>query len=141
MPAKQMTSITQVHSWIKEHCKETDIISICCVTKGLQHLTYSSVSAALWTLGVEEILLPMKEKGPYGCTEYMVSDTVMCVRGHEDREAAEPGTKRHRKKKAKKKTNFIFATGSLDALGVESGDRRFSPMDHSKLKKLNGRFL
>ena len=103
MPAKQMTSITQVHLYIKEHFKPGDIVSIGNISPGLLHLTASSISAALWKLGIEEVLILASEgEGPYGCNEYMVNDTYMESRGFEDREAPEPGLPRKRKSKLEK---------------------------------------
>jgi len=97
-----MTSITQVHSYIKEHFKPGDILNSCMITDSVSYLTRSSISAALWKLGTEDILIDIDgDKGPYGCTEYMVNDTYLDSRGNEDREAPEPGTPRKRTKKPK----------------------------------------
>lgn len=101
--ANKMTAITQVHCYIKEHCSPGDIISVCCITKNLQHLTYSSVSASLWKLGQEELLIPLEEKGRCGSNEYMVNDNIHDLRGHENRNAPPQGVKRSRSKKTKPK--------------------------------------
>ncbi len=95
-----MTSITQVHFYIKEHFVPSDFIDTAVLVKALPHLTYSSVSIALWKLSTEDTLITVeKDKGPFGSTEYMVSDTYMELRGHENREAPEPGKKRNRRSK------------------------------------------
>jgi len=103
MSAKQMTAITQVHYYIKEHFVPSDIISLKDLQLGLKHLTYSSISASLWKLGKENILLVMDETGPSKLKLYMVNDNYMNLRGTENREAAEPGLKRKHKRKQKEK--------------------------------------
>jgi hypothetical protein len=92
-----MTAITQIHLYIKEHYKPGDIITIHDIEVKLQHLRYSAISAALWKLGDEGILICSQFTGPHGCNEYMVDDSYMIDRGHEDREAPEPGLPRMRK--------------------------------------------
>lgn len=99
-----MTAITQVHSYIKEHYKPGDLINAKQLHQQLPWLTFSSISAALWKLSKEEILLVDTNPGKQG-NIYMVDESYLMVRGNEDREAPEPGKPRNCKCKLKEAHN------------------------------------
>ena len=101
---RKLTAITQVHSYIKEHYKPGDLVNARQLHQLLPWLTFSSVSAALWKLGKEEILLVDTNPGKFG-NIYMVDENYMITRGKEDREAPEPGKPRNCKRKLKETTN------------------------------------
>ena len=102
--AKNMTAITQVHSYIKEHYKPGDLVTTNQLHQLLPWLTNSSISAALWKLGVEEILIS-DDDVTKRANIYMVNNNYLMFRGTENREAPEPGVHRNCKPKLKEAHN------------------------------------
>ena len=103
--ARNQTAITELHSYIKEHFQVADEVNTPMMRERLPWITPSAVSAGLWKLSTEGILMEADRK-PIGCRTakcviYMVAEDYMMVRGTENIEAKEPGLPREHKRKHK----------------------------------------